>query len=312
MKTPLFKTHSVSVQLVAFTLMAFCSASIFSFVGLLSIKGLWGIDAISDATVLERYSEEGVIGAKRFFMTCWHLGLFIIPAVLFPKLVSNSRKEYLSFNAPQLKALVLAVVSIVVGFPIINWLIDFNQSIQLPASMADIETWAKTMEASADATTKAFLGQPGMGALFINIFVLAVIPAVGEELVFRGVLQKLFTRYFKHVHAAIWVCGFLFSLMHLEFYGFIPRMLMGVLFGYLMIWSGTIWVPIVAHFTNNVIAILINYFTANNTIDASLDEFGASNATWWVLLSVIILAGVLWLFKRSSKWETMKEAYLSN
>src|SRR5690606_9694418 len=93
-------------------------------------------------------------------------------------------------------------------------------------------------------------------ALAINLLMIAIIPAIGEELLFRGGIQNIFYKWFKNPHIAIWAAAILFSAIHVQFYGFIPRMLLWALFGYLLVWGKSIWYPIIGHFINNGSAVV--------------------------------------------------------
>ena len=103
-----------------------------------------------------------------------------------------------------------------------------------------IEKWMKDAEESAAEITKAFLDVKTIPGLVFNVFMIAFLPAVGEELLFRGIIQRIFTDMTKSHHWGIWISAILFSAMHFQFYGFVPRVLLGALFGYLLVWSGSI------------------------------------------------------------------------
>ena len=91
---------------------------------------------------------------------------------------------------------------------------------------------------------------------------MAILPAIGEELLFRGVFQRLLTEWTRNIHWGIILAALLFSFFHFEFYGFLPRFLLGVFFGYLFVWTSSIWVPILAHFTNNFIIVVYSFYQA--------------------------------------------------
>jgi len=136
--------------------------------------------------------------------------------------------------------------------------------------------------------------------MLFNIFMIAIVAAIGEELIFRGVIQKIFARWTGNIHLAIIITGFLFSLIHLQFYGFFPRWLLGVMFGYLMVWSGTLWLPIFAHFVNNAVAVLVSYLIHKGTISEGIWEFGANRADIPVTIAATaISAWILWKMYRS-------------
>jgi membrane protease YdiL (CAAX protease family) len=128
--------------------------------------------------------------------------------------------------------------------------------------------------------------------LLVGFVVIALIPAIGEELVFRGLLQPRVQRLTHNVHAAVWITGFIFSAIHFQFYGLIPRMLLGVLLGYLYVWSGNLWYPIVGHFTNNGFTLLMIFLYKKNTIDIDIEATSAvpiSTALYSLLVTVALI-----------------------
>ena len=130
----------------------------------------------------------------------------------------------------------------------------------LPESFAGLEAKLRLMEETAGTATFAFLDVSTIGGLLVNLFIIAVLPAIGEEFFFRGILQRLFKDWTKNIHISIFITAFLFSAVHMQFFTFLPRFLLGLLFGYLLFWSKNIWLPVFAHFVNNAIAVLVYYF----------------------------------------------------
>ena len=131
--------------------------------------------------------------------------------------------------------------------------------------------------------------------LFINLIMIGLIPAIGEELVFRGVVQKIFSQWSKNVHIGIWSAAFLFSAMHMQFYGFLPRMMLGGLLGYLYVWSGSLWLPIIGHFVNNAGAVLMSYFFQRGDLKLDPDKIGAEN-DFGSLIASLVLGSVIIFF----------------
>jgi len=131
---------------------------------------------------------------------------------------------------------------------------------------------------------------------------IALLPAIGEELLFRGVIQRIFIRWTKNSHWGIWIAAILFSALHMQFYGFIPRLLLGALFGYLLVWSGSMWLPIAAHFVNNAVAVIGMYMIDKGTINPEFEEIGSTGDSIYLsVISIAIVALLLWLIKREYK-----------
>lgn len=292
-----------SVQLLAFVLLAFVGAFLFAFASASVINLIYGFDLFTDSEVLNDATLEGVGGANRWALALNHLGFFILPALAFPHLMKLSTKEYLLLDQkPRLTHLLLGVGALLLAFPLGNFIIDWNASINLPDSWASLENMMREAEDLAELRF-GIMQTGGLDVLFWNILVIGILPALGEEFVFRGVVLKLFTRTTKNVHFAIWLSAFVFSLMHFQFYGFFPRMLYGALFGYFMIWSGTIWVPVIVHFLNNTITLVLNYLVINGDMAETSAELGA-HGEWWVILATALpMTGVLWWMSKTSRWK---------
>ena len=196
----------------------------------------------------------------------------------------------------------LTVAIMCFAFPLINALALLNESLHLPSFLSGLEEWIRLKESQAMEITVAFLKVDNWSGLLLNILIIGVIPALGEELLFRGVIQKeLFSIYGK-IHMSIWITAFLFSAMHLQFLGFIPRFLIGGLLGYLFYWSGSIWLPILAHFVNNAGAVILSYFINQQSISKEVEHLGAEDGQLSMLVIALLgLLMLLYLLKTISK-----------
>ena len=205
----------------------------------------------------------------------------------------------------------LAVAIMICAVPAINLLADLNGRITLPESMAAWEAKMKAMEEAAAALTERFLKADHFGGLLINLGLMALLPALSEELSFRGTLQQLIANSQElraKSHTAIWITAIIFSAIHMQFYGFIPRMLMGAMFGYVFVWTGSLWVPIVMHFTNNALAVIVYYIYEHSAIsnpysDKNIADTIGAGDTWWLgVLSLILTSlGLLIFYRRTHK-----------
>ena len=197
----------------------------------------------------------------------------------------------------------LAIGIMVCAIPAINLLADLNSRVVLPRCLESIEQIFKQQEEAAAALTERFLQADNLGGLLINIGLMALLPALAEEMSFRGTLQQIIA--VRHQpsaisHIAIWVTAFIFSAIHMQFYGFVPRMLMGAMFGYIFVWTGSLWVPIVMHFTNNALAVVTYYFFSDDTKSIA-DTIGAGD-TWWLgVISIVITSLGLLIFYRRTR-----------
>ena len=251
---------------------------------------------------------------------------FLIPPVLCAWLFDADRRPFAWLKMDKRidgSLFALAVAIMICAIPAINLLADLNSRITLPESMAAWEAKMKSMEAAAAALTERFLQVDNLGGLIINLGLMALLPALSEELSFRGTLQQLLSNSPKdgltaqrsnsvsgltaQRSIAVWITAIIFSAIHMQFYGFIPRMLMGAMFGYVFVWTGSLWVPIVMHFTNNALAVIVYYIVANSQeLTANnqniADTIGAGD-TWWLgVISLILTSlGLLIFYRRTHK-----------
>jgi len=215
------------------------------------------------------------------------LGMFVLPPLVFAYFCSNKPTGFLHFNRNiNWLHIALVIFFMILIIPGINLLTTLNQQLVLPKMFAGIEAWMKSSEEQMAKLTEQLLNVHTLAALGFNVFLIAMIPALGEELFFRGTVQGIF-RQKMNVKVAIWITAILFSAIHLQFYGFFPRMLLGAFFGYLLFWSENIWLPIVAHFTNNGIAIIFYYLKYNGYKVEDIDTIGTGNTLWLGGLSVV-------------------------
>jgi membrane protease YdiL (CAAX protease family) len=219
-------------------------------------------------------------------------------AVLF----SKDAKAYLGLNTKIKSTVGFLVIALMIAVvPFINWMMTVNEAMKLPASLSTIESWMKQSEISAAEITKLFLQTTSIGGLLTNMFIIAIIPAIGEELLFRGVIQKLFGDLANNKHVGIVLGAFLFSAMHMQFYGFLPRFALGIMLGYLYLWSGSLWLPMLAHFLNNGMAILFAWMEARKGLPFNQDTFGAEPGQEMILaLSVFLTWGLLFFIRKLS------------
>lgn len=274
----------------------------FFVVSLIIAIPFFGLSSIMDMPNINNLGNPESIVILKYFQTVQAIGLFILPPLILGYLFQGSIKEYLYLNKYfNLPTLLLLLVLMFAMAPFINFLGEMNGNMSLPDWMSGVEQWMRTKEDNANLITKAFLKVEKPSGLAFNLFMVALLPAIGEELLFRGVVQKIFTRMTKNVHWGIWISATLFSAMHVQFFGFVPRLLLGALFGYLLIWSGSMWLPILGHFINNAFAVIVMYFIDKGTITPVVEEFGSTSESYYAaFLSLTIVVFLLWLIKKQN------------
>jgi uncharacterized protein len=244
------------------------------------------------------------IGVVKFLQICQSILMFIVPALLAAWLFSSNTFNYLKINQrASWKTVLLVLLSVAVAIPMLNVITEMNSRLDLPPALDWLDEKMTLMEKSAERLTVLFLVSKSIKDLCINFFMIAILPAVAEELFFRGLLQRLFVEWTKNVHWGVILAAFFFSFIHFQFYGFVPRFLLGIYFGYLFFWSGCIWVPIAGHLMNNGLAVVYYYFASKPVGETTLDTLGKSGSgNYFLYLSVFLtcmLIGIIYM--RESK-----------
>jgi uncharacterized protein len=303
-----FRNSSPIVKLLFALFAIVVGFTIFIFLGIIfaSIFFGTGLDALSGKIDT---SNPGNIPVLKFLQACFSIGLFVFPPLLTAWFLNGKIGVYLKLNKTfTLYGLMLAIFLLFFSVPIINFLVMINKSIKFPDFLKGMEDVFKTMENSAEKTTNAFLEASSVKSYLINLLVIALIPAIGEELTFRGIFQRLFHEWTKNIHIAIFVSAFIFSALHFQFYGFFARWLLGVLLGYLFYWSGNLWLPIIAHFFNNSLAVTLFYIKGD--LAKKADNIGTGREMIpSVIFSTVLLIVLLYLIYRMGKENLNKTSY---
>lgn len=251
---------------------------------------VFGFEKITQMLTGIDFNNPGFIPLLKFFQIGQTVGLFIFPAFILAWLYDDhpTRYLYLRQGVGFLPAVAVFLMVFLIN-PFINFAGSLNAEIHLPHWLGPLEEWMRKTEEAAVDLTEAFVKTNTLGGLSINLLMIAVLPALGEELLFRGIIQKLLTELTKSPHGGIWISAAFFSALHLQFLGFIPRMILGGLFGYLLYWSGSLWLPILAHFVNNAVAVIGYWLIERGMIDPSFEEFGTGMEHWYYAAASLLL-----------------------
>ncbi len=257
----------VLVSTVTFTLLSTICAVLFLNISINDLQSL-----------LTDPSNPNYLPALKLVQTFSSIGSFIIPAFILAYLFSQHTGEYLFLNKRlSVTDVLLVLTAMFTVVPLINYLAELNQKMTLPSWLGSLEGWMKEKESLAGEITEKFLDVKSVSGMALNVFIIALIPALGEELLFRGIVQRIFTDWTKSAFAGILISSALFSALHLQFYGFLPRMFLGILLGYMLVWSGSLWLPIAAHFINNAAAVVMIFLYRNGSISMDPDKVGAGS-----------------------------------
>jgi uncharacterized protein len=289
--------HPVSqIAIVALiTLLSLLLSMIIASVISIPIFGIDNFSKIISSTV--NIGEENLSFLK-FMQIVQSVGLFIIPSILLAFFFGGSISGYLKLDKkPYQTSIFLAIIIVFISSPFINFVGEINSKMTLPSAFSSIEHWMRESEDAAENLTKLFLKTETIWGLLFNILMIGIIPAIGEELLFRGVIQRIFSEWTKNIHWGIWISAILFSALHFQFYGFIPRAILGAIFGYLFVWSGNLWLPVLAHFVNNTVAVIAYYLYGEGIIKVDPDKIG-TNSDYQIaaIISVFLLSWLFWVF----------------
>jgi uncharacterized protein len=219
------------------------------------------------------------------------IGLIVFPALY----LTAARRSMTDFFRDQKTELIPIIITslIVIIFMAVNSLFaEWNANIKFPEGFHE---WARSREDLATELTTFMIQIDSYFELVVAMFVIAILPAIGEELVFRGLIQRELYRGTKNIHVAIWVAAILFSAIHMQFFGFVPRLLLGALFGYIYYWSGSLTLAIFAHFVNNGALVFAMYLHQKGTFEYDVESTEAVPANI-IIISALLTAGLLYYF----------------
>ena len=219
--------------------------------------------------------------------------------MLFSYLFQGNVFSFYKFGNPTgLNPMLLVILMMVSVIPFINYMAELNYRMEVPIRALD--QLLRNLESTAEEMMVAFTATNSLSGLLVNLLMIGVIASVGEELIFRGLLQKLLTQMVRNVHLAILITAVLFSAFHFQFFSFLPRFILGLILGYMMFYGQSIWYPILAHFVNNAMGVVYYYFNSMGSADPMLEEIGTSTmipVAAIVSLGLFLIFAMLWYYQ---------------
>lgn len=231
----------------------------------------------------------------RITATMQDLIAFTLPAIAMALISTKQPATFLSVDKKVgVGSVMLTIGVLLISIPAMNYLIEWNEQITFPESLSSIEQWMKTSEQQAQENINTLLGGTSVADLIMSILIVGVMTGFAEEILFRGALLKLIATANKkvNIHFAIWTTAILFSAIHLQFYGFFPRLLLGAFFGYLLWWSGSLWLPIIAHAINNIITVIFTWLTKRGVIEIDPNTIGTTDDTIIMAVTSLIVTAI--------------------
>ncbi len=263
------------------------SATLFTLLGSLTASFILGINMEELKIMLQNTTHPQSVTALKIMQTFSAIGAFIVPPFLLAYLFNARPIHFLALDKGiRSSSMLIVFIIMIMATPFINFLGELNAGMHLPGFLKGVEDWMKASEMAAADLTKAFLDMTTPMDLIINLFIIALLPAIGEELLFRGIIQRLFHQWSRNAHVAVWTSAILFSAMHMQFYGFFPRMILGGMLGYMFVWSGSLWLPILAHFINNAAAVILIYMYKSGVSGIDPDKIGTGNESMAAIISL--------------------------
>jgi len=284
--------NSAYLQLLMIVLFAIAGIIIGSILSLAVVLLLYGTAGFGHMELADG-NDSKYVSVLKISQVLTTACLFILPPVWLAKREKMKIKDFYGFKKPQFFFVILVILIMVFSMPVMEWVALANQKMTLPGVLKPFEDWMRAKEDAAMKMTILLLKVGHTWDFFINLFIIALMPAVAEEFIFRGAIQRSFNRMFRNPHVAIWITAFIFSAIHIQFFGFIPRLLLGALFGYIYWWTGSLWYTMLAHFLNNAYAVCLAwYMQVHHMPMDSLDN--SANFSWYqyvisLLLSIFLL-----------------------
>ncbi len=286
------------IKLLVLAMLMLASMLVVVFIGMVTALPFAGPEIFKQLTA----GAAGNLNLLQYLQVLSHLGLFVVPGLVFAFLMGRKPLDYLQGQRmPSAANLLIPALIMTAVVPVVYTLMQFNQQLSLPEAMSGLEQWMRQTELAAEVMMERFLNVSGAQALLFNLFMIAVLPAIGEEFIFRGAVQRVFRQWTGNVHVAVFIAAVLFSAMHLQFFGFLPRLLLGMVLGYMFVMTKNIWVPVFAHFFNNAAAVIL-YYLAYNTDFINTEAIAGSRFSLLIIvLSVWVTSMLFFAMKRLEK-----------
>ena len=293
-------------KIALFIALCFLSSLLFGLLGASIASPLFGID-VYNYDELTNLGDKVSIRTVKMLNFLFHIGTFILPSILFAKLGAFEPSDYLLTKKRPQGTSILIILLLFFAITVLNdWFAAINAQLDLSFISKELQEEIYYNQAIRDKSISSFIGSTWK-SFGLNIFLLAIIPAIGEELVFRGVLQNLMAKASQKIHLSVWFTAFIFAFIHFQYMDFLPRFFLGAAFGYVVLLTGKIWYSMILHFLNNALAIFILFGIRKGFINES---------SWWInfgavhLIIALLIGGfAIYTLSKNSKINEMKGIY---
>lgn len=244
------------------------------------------------------------LNSLRFMQISSQIFTFVLPPIVYALLIKENPFKSLGFNKTTITWLFLGVAMMYAILPLNSVFAEWNANIKFPDSMTDFERFLQDMQERATEIMERFVNVTSIGGLILNLFMIAGLAALGEELLFRSIIQTSLIKVCRNAHIGIIIASAIFSIIHMEFYGLLPRFVLGMLLGYMYYYSRSIWIPIAMHFANNGTIVFLYYLNNIGTINIDVESFGKTNI-FVLILSIIAMIALFWFTIKLNKKEKL-------
>lgn len=288
------KDNGPATQFVFSLMIVIAAWLIFQLLALLTGSLFFGIGFNEIQPALTNLSDPVPIAYQKYLQSIISLGMFIIAPLVAVFFLSDNMWAFLrtGFYPGTAVSLLVALV-MVLALPMNNYFTYLNSLFDAAGISEGLQNYFESREAQAEKVFEGFLKVTGIMPLLINILIIAVIPAIGEELLFRGVLQNILIKWTKNTFAGVFITSLAFALLHFQFLSVLPRFILGMVLGYIFVWTRSLWMPVLAHFVNNAFAVVYYYLLYNGYVGGEIENIGKpEHAPLYAILSMAI-TGIL-------------------
>lgn len=290
------KPSQFFIRLIALLLLMLVGNIVFLGIAAVISLVVWGYNFFEHPELLVSFTNPDSLPIVKLFQALQTVGLFLIPGVIWAWFYTKPVKKSLHLRGVMgVEVVITMILLIILAIPMINWLAELNVQIVFPEWLKSLENTFRSSEARAEAFMVSLLKTDSVFVFFINLIVVAVLPAIAEEVFFRGVLQNEIERITQNSLWAVLITAFIFSAFHFQFFTFLPRFVLGIMLGLVYVWSRNLWVPVLLHFINNGLTVFAWFWFTPEVINKEIDTLGTYQNMWILtLLSIVLVGSVLY------------------
>jgi len=289
-KNPFFRNFSPAMNLMAMFSLIFLGSLVGEFIVFFIVKGVLGINIFTNPEALNNVSNPTVLTLQQVRFIIITITTFITAATIFRKHMEYGGQDYLAIKRGiSLKGLGIVAMIFMLCFPVSNFLYYVNGLLDFSVVSPEVGEALKQMEQESNMFQNQMIMNDSISVFLLNFLSIAILSAIGEELVFRGIFQRLFTKMFRNVHVAVFISALLFSLIHMSYYGLLSRFFMGIVLGYIYVCTANIWYCILFHFFNNALGVTLTWLVGQGYDLDFFNMLGSGDSDKWIGLILLAL-----------------------